>query len=631
MARRRVWGLDLGRSAVKGVLLERSGAGARILDADIVPLEGPPPDSPPPLAQDERLWQALGKFCEKNELDREAVCVAIPAHNTLVRDLTVPWVGQRKIEEMVRFEASNQIPFVLDEVMWDYTLFRQSEDEGTRRGLLLAIKKNVVLTYLRQFERVGLTQVELLTIAPMALLSFLHLELGQEGRAMLLDIGAQNTNLVAIGDGRVWMRNILGGSNQVTSLLEREFELDFDSAEQAKRKLSQSRHAKRILAAVRPAVDELLRQLRTNLSYLETSEGFTGFEVAYAVGGGSKLAGLKDLISRNLRHQLRDIAELRHIVVSPEANVPLIRANLDRLTVALGAGISGLQTKQHHVNFLPKEIGAVAALHRWRGTLLAVALLLWAVLLAAYGFGYIVRRNLSPALDAYGSVQQKYKDLRGKLASALRTASLEKELEYLLGLPYGKNQVVNVLNNLVRAFSDAGRRSPCNFQILTLNSTRIEPDEAGLKRGQPVMLSFTLKGKIVPGRGIDRSMAYSRFKSDLMPRLRQLPSLLKATGKAAFSKDSDTVRVREGDLSAVTGGDMIRLSSAAEWYQVKDVTSDTELTLTEPFKGEDVEGQFIVSDARDTAFNEELLEFAVQFDVPEERAPAVEEILNPKD
>lgn len=645
---RRAWGIDLGRSAVKGALLELTDEGVQILAAGIVPLEGVPPDPSQDPTRDARLWRALRAFHEKHHLDKVPVCVAIPAQNTFMRELSVASVGRRKLDEMVRYEASNEIPFVLDEVVWDYALFPEKPDEATRKGLLMAVKKNAILTYVQVLAQLGMGPLVLITLSPLALLNFLRLELGEDARVLALDIGGENTNLLALDAGRFWIRNMLGGGNRVTALLQEEFHIEFDQAQKAKENIAQARYAKQILSASLPAVHELMRDLKTNLTYLDRVTPVSGFGATYAFGGGAKLPGLKKQLSATLRQEMQEITELQHVVVAAGADVAFVRSNLDRLAVAIGAALGGLGKGAVTVSFVPKEESASARISRAKRLAFAAGIAVWAVMLTLYFFALKVHNGVQVPLADYRKLASIAGAKERDLAQALDRKAQEVGLQSLLSAARAKGQAAAIVDGVVVAFAAANRTSPFRFQIYAFScrqaptvgtSPVVAPAPAALAAPgavpatQPVpqpaashnddWFVGSLRGRILLPRGATASAAYRRFLDDLLTNLRVSPALAKATGEATFHKDQGTVTSENANWEdVVQRGDQIATLPDRKVYTIAAVTSPTELLLGPPFPGGDFTGKYTIARVLPTGFNEDILEFTVRFEVP--RAAALD-------
>src|SRR5262249_27870409 len=152
-----------------------------------------------------------------------------PGQSGLARFVKLPPVEEKKITDIVRFEAKQQIPFNLEEVVWDYQkIGTGTVTDGfameTEIGLF-AMKRDMVNRYLQHFNDVGV-EINLVQMAPLALCNFVAYDLlgkgaqgtgeedGRKRCIVALDIGADSSNLVITDGNRIiWQRPIPLGGN----------------------------------------------------------------------------------------------------------------------------------------------------------------------------------------------------------------------------------------------------------------------------------------------------------------------------------------------------------------------------------------------------------------------------------
>src|SRR5207245_10890678 len=104
----------------------------------------------------------------------DLVAISIPCQSGLARFVKLPPVEEKKIGDIVRFEAKQQIPFNLEEVVWDYQKLNTGVvTDGfameTEIGLF-AIKRDTVSKYLQHLKEVNV-EMHLVQMAPRALCS----------------------------------------------------------------------------------------------------------------------------------------------------------------------------------------------------------------------------------------------------------------------------------------------------------------------------------------------------------------------------------------------------------------------------------------------------------------------------
>src|SRR5262249_7343294 len=165
-----VWGIDLGQCALKALRLEEADGQVTATAFDYV--EYPKILSQPDAEPDQLIREALTTFLSRNSLKGDTVAIAVPGQNGLARFVQLPPVEEKKIADIVRFEAKQQIPFNLDEVVWDYQKIGAGNVvDGfaleTEIGLF-AMKRDMVNRYLSHFKDVGV-EVHVVQMAPLAL------------------------------------------------------------------------------------------------------------------------------------------------------------------------------------------------------------------------------------------------------------------------------------------------------------------------------------------------------------------------------------------------------------------------------------------------------------------------------
>src|SRR5438067_4460134 len=164
-----VWGIDLGQCALKAVRLQEIEGTLTATAFDYV--EHPKILSQPDADPDELTREALQKFLSRNVLRGDTVAISVPGQSGLARFVKLPPVEEKKIPDIVRFEAKQQIPFNLDEVVWDYQkigagMVTDGFAMETEIGLF-ALKRDMVGRYLHHFKNVKV-EVHLVQMSPLA-------------------------------------------------------------------------------------------------------------------------------------------------------------------------------------------------------------------------------------------------------------------------------------------------------------------------------------------------------------------------------------------------------------------------------------------------------------------------------
>src|SRR5436190_874827 len=120
--------------------------------------------------------------------------VCVPGFQVFSKFVKLPPVDAGKVTQMIQYEAQQNVPFPLAEVVWDYQILG-STSGGELEVLLVAIKSDIVEGLFRVTESAGL-RLQLCDVSPAALCNAFRYNYGDlEACTMLLDIGARTSNL----------------------------------------------------------------------------------------------------------------------------------------------------------------------------------------------------------------------------------------------------------------------------------------------------------------------------------------------------------------------------------------------------------------------------------------------------
>src|SRR3989304_7651658 len=116
-----VWGVDVGQGGLKAPRCRpHEKDDNRIVVEAFDYIEYPKILTQPEANRDELIKEALDQFISRNDLAGESVAIAVPGQSGLARFIKLPPVERKKIPDIVKYEAQQQIPFALEDGVWDY-------------------------------------------------------------------------------------------------------------------------------------------------------------------------------------------------------------------------------------------------------------------------------------------------------------------------------------------------------------------------------------------------------------------------------------------------------------------------------------------------------------------------------
>lgn len=292
------WGIDIGNNALKAVKLVRSGDEIRVDDFDFIEHE-----TILSLAGDNRedlIKRALATFVGRKNTRGSAVAVGVSGQASFARFIKLPPIEQKKIPEIVRFEAIQQIPFPLDDVEWSYQLFSAPDSPDVEVGLF-AMRKELVNQHVSLFTDANL-DVQVVQMNPLALYNAVQRD-GRldQGTAMIVDVGAETTDLIVASNASIWHRSIPIGGNNFTDAITKAFKLPVSKAEELKRNAQTSKYTRQIYQAMRPVFADLVAEIQRSVGFYGSVNKESRITKVIAVGGTFKLTALAKYLNQNLQ------------------------------------------------------------------------------------------------------------------------------------------------------------------------------------------------------------------------------------------------------------------------------------------------------------------------------------------
>ncbi|UCG59381.1 MAG: type IV pilus assembly protein PilM [Phycisphaerales bacterium] len=437
-----VWAIDLGSNSLKALRLTAVSGVVEVIGFDNIRhsklLNGTGVGA---AEREELIALTLRKFVERNEVDMDEIVVSVPSQNSFARFVNLPPVEPKRIPEIVNFEAVQQIPFDINEVQWDWQLMTEEDDPQKKVGIF-AIKNEVVDSALEHFDREDL-QVGYVQMAPMALYNYLlydrpDLVSSDERATVVLNIGAEDTDLVVCTQSVVWQRCILIGGNSFTKAVADAFKLNFEKAEKLKRTAPVSKYARQIFQAMRPVFTELASEVQRSLGFYTGSNPNTKITKVVAMGGGTKLRGLLKYLQQTLQVPVQRPDAFKGLAMGPGVSAAKFHENVADFGVVYGLGLQGLGLARIESNLLPRSIArSMAWASKAKYFIVAACMLLVASLLClarvgfdtvSYGKASQTRQRISGVISDVKQVNDRLNDLQRAGSAADEKIAKQREL-----------------------------------------------------------------------------------------------------------------------------------------------------------------------------------------------------------
>ena len=302
-----LFGLDIGFSSMKVMQTKPEGKNAIVagygvnrFDPKIIK-DGVIIDIPEMAKSAHELFD---KFVV-GEITTRRVAMSIPAMRTFTRTIKLPKLTNKELEDAIRMEAEQYIPVPVDDLYMDYSITSTTETEIEL--LAVAVPKKIVDSYVALAKVLGLELVALeATIASSSRL-FVHTELS-DVPTVIIDYGSVSSDITIFDHGIVVTGTVGGGGDNFTDLIAEALDISKSEAQVIKAKygLSYSKKQKEITTALKPTLEQILKEIRRMIRYYEERYGDDRKIVQIVtLGGGSNMPGLSDYMTNALRLPVR--------------------------------------------------------------------------------------------------------------------------------------------------------------------------------------------------------------------------------------------------------------------------------------------------------------------------------------
>jgi type IV pilus assembly protein PilM len=367
---RGVWGIDVSKFSVKAVRLEAGPSGLVLNQVGVMPYEGT--DSGEPVNLDSEIRHSLAELKVRLKIGSEKVVLSLPGHSTFNRLIKLPPVQDGKVEEVVRYEAQSQIPFPIDEVIWDYQFVERQYAPGEEKEVILfAIKKEIVEQFLANIADLGLN-VEAIQFAPVALYNFLSYDQDIGTSCIAIDMGADNADLLVVDGAKFWIRNLPITGNDITKALQKAFKVSFAEAEKLKRKAASTPQAQKIFNAAQPVIRDLIGEVHRSIGYYKSISKQVRFEKVLVLGNASRFVNFQKFVSQTLQMPAVRVSKLNRIAIGGDLDAAHVSDDLTTISTSIGLALQGWGESNNKVNLLPPAFRKTREMKR-KQPLVAVA------------------------------------------------------------------------------------------------------------------------------------------------------------------------------------------------------------------------------------------------------------------
>ena len=313
--------------------------------------------------REKAMLTALQEVLVEKGIKAKSVNVCAPGFHVFSKFVKLPPVDASKVGQIIQYEAQQNVPFPLAEVVWDYQILG-SAPGGELEVLLVAVKSDIVEGLFRVVEHAKL-KLQLCDASPAALCNAFRYNYGDlEDCTMLLDIGAKTSNLLFFEKGKVFSRSINLGANTITQDFATESKLKFDDAEKIKiaegfvslggaYEEPDNAHQAAISKIARQFMTKLHIQVNQTLQFYRGQQGGSAPQRLFLSGGASIMPYTAQFFAEKLNVPVEYFNPFRNLQLDPAVNLEELSRVAHGLGEVVGLGLRNLANCPVEMNLMP--------------------------------------------------------------------------------------------------------------------------------------------------------------------------------------------------------------------------------------------------------------------------------------
>lgn len=430
--------------------------------------------------------------------------VCAPGFHVFSKFVKLPPVDPGKVTQIIQYEAQQNVPFPLAEVVWDYQILGTTPG-GELEVLLVAIKSDIVEGLFRTTEASGL-HLQICDVSPAALCNTFRFNYGElEDCTMLLDIGAKTSNLLFFEKGKVFSRSINLGANSITQDFANEAKLKFDQADKIKidegfvslggaYEEPENQHQAAISKIARQFMTRLHIQVNQTLQFYRGQQGGSAPQRLFLSGGAAIMPYTAQFFAEKLNVPVEYFNPFRNVQIDPEVNLEELSKVAHSLGEVVGLGLRNMANCPVELNLMPESTLRWQSFNQKKpyfiATLASLALMALAV---GFLFNKLAkvkedkRAELLPKLELLRNKDQQFKRAYGDLKKQLQDADqfaewLADRAQWSLVLRELRSALIRTEDSTQREF---GTETGVWVEKMTSFSPLAGGDMAGLGGGYP--------------------------------------------------------------------------------------------------------------------------------------------------
>jgi len=384
-----------------------------------------------PAADSTRIAQAnllLKELVQSLKLRGSKISYAVSSQSVFTRFVKLPSVGEEQVDQIVTFEAQQNVPYPINEVVWDYQLV-DSGDPAQVEVVIVAVKADLLDDINDAVESSGL-KTTIVDVAPMAVYNafrYNYSDIG--GCSLIIDIGSRSTNLIFIEPHKVFSRSIPNGGSAITQAIAKDFGEPFGVAEERKKRDGfvslggayaepEDPDVARVSKMIRNTMTRLHAEIARSIQFYRAQQAGTQPERVFLCGGSTTLPYMREFFTEKLQLPVEFFNPLRNVAVTGGISAEEISRSAHRLGELVGLALRGTSECPMEMNLRPKKVVRRHELAKRRPFIILAGVAVLALMAGWWQYFDHATGLITEAAEKVSQMSVPLKNLEGKMDKA---------------------------------------------------------------------------------------------------------------------------------------------------------------------------------------------------------------------
>jgi type IV pilus assembly protein PilM len=293
-------GIDIGSKHIKAIHLKDNKDSYRLERLGIISLQ-PELIVDGSILDSSRVVEAIKELISSSDIKTKDITLSVSGHSSvIIKRVSMPQMSEDELDDSIRFEAEQYIPFDIEDVNLDFQILGPAEEDNMMDVIIVAVKKDKINEYVSVVKESGLNPV-IVDVDAFALENMyeLNYEIREGENIALVNIGASMININILKGGlSVFTRDSSVGGNILTEALQKEFTISYANAEKLKEgEAVEGISPDDVASVISSASEDIITEISRSFDYFRDTTNYENIDEIILSGGVALTSGFVKLLS----------------------------------------------------------------------------------------------------------------------------------------------------------------------------------------------------------------------------------------------------------------------------------------------------------------------------------------------